>query len=149
MHAFAIANLVDLRHVQRLLRIELRLGAGNQELICNHVVDGRQTGGGWQTQIGNLDWCGPVAQDIGACTGCLALQIHQDVDFVGPDKAGGLFITELVNAEEMVHSLFDTLAGGRAIFRTPAKTIDLKGLSVVQLEQLDRQQGNRVQTEVR
>ena len=53
-----------------------------------------------------------------------------------------------MNFGEFIHGVDDALAHGRAVLRTPAIAIDLKLFAVMQLKQLHRKQGHRVQAEV-
>jgi hypothetical protein len=116
--------------------------------IGQHVVHGRHGAAAGMAEPADLHRRRAVRQDAGTAVGAEAVQVDQDVDFVGADGLRGLQIAHHRQADGGP-SARDAGAQAAAVFLVPAEAVDLKLLALVQAVQLGREAGGGVAAEIR
>ena len=108
--ALAVANLIDIRHVERLFAVEAGIFFGNQVAVGDDIINPRQTCGGRQAQIGDLHRRRAQCQHAGFGAAGLALQIDENINLVLADELGNFVITLAVHGNVMIYGRKNALA---------------------------------------
>ena len=74
------------------------------------------------------------------------MQIDEHVDFLRADQVRRFPVIELANGVEVIKRVANTFAEWCAVLAAPAEGMNLNFVSIVPLEQFDRQQRNRMHT---
>jgi len=118
--------------------------------VADDVVDGCHATAAGVAQVGGLDRRRSARHHAHAGATRVAGQIHQQVDAIGADALGSLFVRKLQGAQvdEGAGQLLQACAQRRAIVGTGRIQEQLEALAVQRLQHLDQQLRHRVVTEI-
>ena len=144
----AAVRLVAVRHPGQRFAV---VGGGTgrrDETVADEVVAEPAAQRAGIAQETHLQRRWPVGEQRGACAGGVALQVDQDVDTVGMDRARRLQVVERRDVVEALERQRQALAHAQAVVGAVAVGMQLEAVEIVGLEHLDHQQRGGVLLEV-
>src|SRR5215510_2348668 len=143
-----VIDLDAFRKPHDMLAVEYVMATRQHDFVSDQVVDEVSTHRRKKTDVGRLDRCWTESENVWSRALGISAEINENVHIELMQELGNLVVSLSGNVQEAIKGTGHACTDLAAVISPDGNAKDIKAISIVQLEQLDRQHADRMVAEV-